>query len=151
MEAVKKSMMQEHEAYRARIKAEELARLQEILPEMGDEGKGKEILSQMAKYIETRVGKDKVMPIIGGLSDHRDFLILRDAMIGNDYLVNKLPKKSVIKSTKRMGNDGIKSDLTDTALKSQGDRILRDVKSRGPRAAATKDELMTILKSKISK
>ncbi len=150
IKAIRQAMKQENLLYRQRMQKEESERLLECIPEFADENNRNDVLDKIRNYLGNRIGKDKVDTILGNTLDHRDFLILRDAMIGNDYLTNKLPKKSVIKPTRRIGNDGIKDGASDTSKKTLADRTLRKVKARGDRAPATKEELMTILASKIS-
>ncbi len=149
MYEMKSAMQAEKSNHEEKLKKEEIEKLFEELPDLADSGKSKEIVEKICRYLENRIGKDKVEIVFKNIMDHRDFLILRDAMVGNDYLTNKLPKKSEIQLGKRLGKDGLKDDSSDNSKKSQADRTLRKVKSRGDRAAATTDELMTILASKI--
>ncbi len=148
MEKMREIMKQESEAHKEQMRIEEKQKLEQLLPDFADETKRKEIREKMTSYLKNRLGEDKVEAVLSNLVNHLDFMILHDAMIGNDYQTNKLPKKSVIKQKNRLSNDGIKESSAGISKKSLADKTLRQVKSRGERAPATKEELMTILASK---
>lgn len=126
-------LIKEQEAMSAML-AEQSQRLAEVIPEFGDPEKAKTLKAEMRDFLKQNGFEDVE---IGQVVDHRQVLLIRDAMAYRNLKSKGVEVKSKVKSAPRLQKPG-KKQVT------SGEKTQRDKRARLKRTGRVEDAALLI-------
>lgn len=145
LQQLKEIQAAKRQEYISTLKKEADRRLVQAIPEYSNPQNKKADEEKISQFLTNLYGDD-AQRIAKGIIDHRDYMAMRYAAIGYEYLNAKKPNKA-IKPIKTLRNAGVRNDLPEPGQNNTATNVLRKVRSRGDRAEASQEEIMEFIKN----